>query len=87
MGIGPPVTGGRQRTCRLPDPTVPKWPTRADPERIFQARCVATRNGLTDYCMTIEYAERWCDAWEVEAARLDLPRDGNYWTDGSAWIA
>jgi len=60
---------------------------RADPERIHQARRAATLNGLTDYGMSLEDAERWCDAWEAEAARLELPKDKNYWTVGSAWIA
>jgi len=40
----------------------------ADPERIHQARRAATRNGLTDHGMSLEDAERWCDAWETEAA-------------------
>ena len=60
---------------------------RADPERTHQARRAATRNGLTDYGMPLEEAERWCDAWEAEAERLGLPKDANYWTVGSAWIA
>jgi len=29
--------------------------------------------------MSVEEAERWCDAWELEAAGLGLPKDGNYW--------
>jgi hypothetical protein len=41
---------------------------RADPERIHQARRAAVRNGLTDYGSTLAEAERWCDAWVVEAA-------------------
>jgi hypothetical protein len=60
---------------------------RADPERIFQARRAAVRNGLTDYGVALDEAERWCTAWEVEAAILQLPRDREYWTVGSAWIA
>jgi hypothetical protein len=60
---------------------------RGDPERIHQARRAATRNGLTDYGMPLEDAERWCDAWEIQAAILELPHDQNYWTVGSAWIA
>ena len=48
---------------------------RADPERIHQARRVAVRNGLTDHGIGVEDAERWCDAWEVEAARLELPKE------------
>jgi hypothetical protein len=60
---------------------------RADPERIHQARRAATRNGLTDYGMSVEDAERWCDAWEIEAASRGLPRNADYWTLGEAWIA
>jgi hypothetical protein len=60
---------------------------RADPKRIHQARRTAVRNSLTDYGMPREDVERWCDAWELEAAMRDLPRDSNYWTVGSAWIA
>jgi hypothetical protein len=37
--------------------------------------------------MPIEDAELWCDAWELEAERLGLPKDREYWTVGSAWIA
>ena len=60
---------------------------RADPERIFQAWRAAVRNGLTDYGMSYEDAERWCDAWEVEAGGRGLPRDGAYWDVGEEWIA
>ena len=48
---------------------------RADPERIFQARRDAIRNTLTGSGMSLETAERWCDAWEIEAAGRGLPRD------------
>ena len=50
---------------------------RANTERIHQARRAATRNELTDYGMSVEDAERWCDAWEAEAAGRGLPKDGN----------
>jgi hypothetical protein len=61
---------------------------RADPERIHQARRAAVRNGLTDYGMSVEDAERWCDAFELHAATEDLRReDSDYWTVRSAWIA
>ena len=49
---------------------------RADPERIFQARRDAIRTTLTGSGMSLETAERWCDAWEIEAAGRGLPRDG-----------
>ena len=60
---------------------------RADPERIFQARRDAIRNTLTGSGMTPEMAERWCDAWVLEAAGRGLPRDRTYWTAGAEWIA
>jgi hypothetical protein len=38
--------------------------------------------------VSVEDAERWCDAWEAEAASRDVSRnDRDYWTVGSAWIA
>jgi hypothetical protein len=33
-----------------------------------------------------DVAERWCDAWEAEAALRDLRRDGDYWESGKTWI-
>jgi hypothetical protein len=60
---------------------------RADPQRIFQARRDAIRNTLTGSGMSLEDAERWCSAWEVEAASRGLPRDGAYWQVGAQWIA
>jgi hypothetical protein len=60
---------------------------RSTPERIFQARRDAIRNTLTGSGMPLETAERWCDAWELEAAGRGLPRDGAYWIEGGKWIA
>jgi hypothetical protein len=60
---------------------------RADPERIFQARRDAIRDTLTGSGMSLETAERWCDAWEIEGAGRGLPRDSSYWTLGANWIA
>jgi hypothetical protein len=37
--------------------------------------------------MQPETADRWLDAWALEAATRDLPRDGAYWHVGYAWIA
>ena len=36
--------------------------------------------------MSVEDAERWCDAWEIEAASRGLPKDGDCWQLGAAWI-
>ena len=60
---------------------------RSTPERIFQARRDAIRNTLTGSGIDLETAERWCDAWEIEAAGRGMPKDGDYWTAGAEWIA
>jgi hypothetical protein len=60
---------------------------RADPDRIHQARRAAIRNTLTDSGMSPQTAERWCDAWVLEATGRGLPHDGAYWQVGADWIA
>jgi hypothetical protein len=37
--------------------------------------------------MQPETADRWLDAWVLEAATRDLPPDGAYWDAGYDWIA
>jgi hypothetical protein len=59
---------------------------RADPARIHQARREAIRNVLISSGKDPDIAERWCDAWEAEAALRDLKRDGDYWEAGKLWI-
>ncbi len=59
---------------------------RADPERIHVARRAAIRNRLISTGKDPDVAERWCDAWEAEAALRGLKRDGDYWEAGSRWI-
>jgi hypothetical protein len=62
-------------------------PHRADPQRLHQARRVAIRNAIMQSrSLDLEVAERWCDAWEAEAALRDLKRDGDYWDAGKRWI-
>ena len=56
---------------------------RAEPERSYQARRAAIRNTLTGSGMDEATAERWCDAWELEAATRGLARDRAYWTAGA----
>jgi hypothetical protein len=34
--------------------------------------------------MSLEMAERWCDAWELEAVGRGLPLDRAYWEAGQA---
>ncbi len=60
---------------------------RADPERIHQARRAAIRNRLlANTGMDPDVAERWCDAWEAEAALRGLARNSVYWDAGRLWI-
>ena len=47
----------------------------------------SVRNALVDYGMSVEDADRWCDASEFESAGLGLPTDGNDWQLGREWIA
>ena len=60
---------------------------RSDPERIFQAWRADVRYGLRDTGMDEATANRWCDAWELEATGLGLARDAAYWDAGEEWIA
>jgi hypothetical protein len=60
---------------------------RSDPARIFQAWRIAIRNNLIRSGISLETAERWCDAWEIEAAGRGRTRDSAYWEAGQEWIA
>ena len=60
---------------------------RADPERIFEARRAAILYGLMDIGMDRATADRWCDAWLLEATGRGLPRDRAFWQTGNEWIA
>ena len=60
---------------------------RSDPERIMQAWRAAVRYSLMDTGMDEATANRWCDAWDLEATGRGLPRDREYWEIGEAWIA
>ncbi len=56
-------------------------------ERIHPARRDAIRNRLIGNTgLDRDVAERWCDAWEAEAALRNLRRDGDYWEAGKLWI-
>ncbi len=60
---------------------------RADPQRIHLARRSAIRNLIIQgRGLEPDVAERWCDAWEAEAALRGLERDSDYWDAGKAWI-
>ncbi len=60
--------------------------SRANPEGMFQARRKAIRDGLLASGVSLELADQWCDAWEVDATRRGLPRDRDYWLAGALWI-
>lgn len=60
---------------------------RSDPVRIDHARRAAIRSRLTGPGLDGETADRWLDAWEVEATRRELIRDRDFWQTGAAWIA
>jgi hypothetical protein len=36
--------------------------------------------------LDVGVAERWCDAWEAEAALQGLEHGTAYWDAGKAWI-
>jgi hypothetical protein len=56
-------------------------------ETTHQARRAAIRSQLlTGGRMGPDVAERWCDAWEAEAALRGLARDSDYWDAGKLWI-
>jgi len=40
-----------------------------------------------DHGMDESTANRWCDAWEIEAAGRAMARDATYWQAGADWIA
>ena len=60
---------------------------RADPTRIDEAHREGTRQRLMGSGMTPETADRWLDAWVLEATGRGLPREGRYWAAGFDWIA
>ena len=60
---------------------------RGDPARIFAAQRAGVRARLTGTGMQPETADRWLDAWVLEAAGRELPKDGRYWQAGWDWIA
>ena len=60
---------------------------RADPERIVAAQRAGVRARLTGTGMQPETADRWLDAWVLEATGRGLSKDGAYWNAAWDWIA
>ena len=61
-------------------------PVSAKDERVFQERRAACRNALTDGGVSLDQADHWCDAWQLEAALHGIGRSAEYWQDGKRWI-
>jgi hypothetical protein len=59
---------------------------RGDPERILRAHRLGVRNRLAAQEMSEAVADRWCDAWEAEAARQGTAPGPGYWEAGFRWI-
>lgn len=55
-------------------------------ERNDRARRAAIRNRLISDGKDPAIAERWCDAWETEAALRGIERGSDYWDAGKVWI-
>ena len=60
---------------------------RDDPERIVEPQRAGVRARLTGNGITTETADRWLDAWVLEATGRELPEGGRYWQAGWDWIA
>jgi hypothetical protein len=61
--------------------------SRSDPNRIHLARRAAIRNVIMQSRgLDLAVAERWCDAWEAEAALQGLEHGNAYWDAGKHWI-
>lgn len=58
---------------------------RVKPDSTHKARRKAI-DSLTEIGMDRDQAERWCDAWEIAAARKGVERDPYYWDAGRGWI-
>ena len=60
---------------------------RSTSERLDATRHAATRQRLIGQGVTEATADAWIAAWEAQAARDELPRDGRYWERGWVWIS
>jgi hypothetical protein len=57
-----------------------------DTEGRFRARREAIRDQLSGAGMDPGVAERWCVAWEAEAALQGVRRSDDFWDAGRVWI-
>jgi hypothetical protein len=55
-------------------------------ERIFQVRRANCRDALMSGGQSADLAERWCEAWEREAALEGRARSPEFWEAGIRWI-
>jgi hypothetical protein len=55
-------------------------------ERRIRARRDAIRDQLAGGGMDPAVAERWCVAWEAEAALRGVRRTDDFWEAGRSWI-
>jgi hypothetical protein len=55
-------------------------------ERQNRTRRNAIRDQLSSGGMDPGVAERWCIAWETEAALRGVHRDDDFWESGRSWI-
>jgi hypothetical protein len=58
----------------------------ADHDPGDRARREAIRDRLLSGGMDHDVAERWCDAWETEAALQGIDPGAGYWDAGKRWI-
>ena len=55
-------------------------------DRLFTARRAQCLEHLVRVGQTPDQAERWCDAWEREAAARGRPHSPEFWDHGRLWI-
>ena len=57
------------------------------PKQLYEAKRAAVHARLVSERESVENAERWCIAWEAEAAKRNLPWSAvDFWREGSRWI-
>jgi hypothetical protein len=57
------------------------------PKQLYEAKRAAVHARLVSEHESVENAERWCLAWEAQAANEGLRWDAvEFWREGSGWI-